>query len=409
MAKNSSSSSSNTLAGVLSGIFILLVALIAQFFLGIDVLNTDTEDGGDTIAVEETVSGSDWYSLYFTNPINTDDRALHRNSSVERALVESINGAQGSIDAAFYELNLESVTNALINAANRGVVVRLVVDDHAFVEEEFEDPEDSTFDLLENAGFELYCEDEGYTPSTYDMRCDDRSALMHHKFMIIDSAEIWMGSMNITHNGVYNNNNNFINIRSSRLAQNYQYMFDLMFEEGNFNLSGTAGYDVPNRRLTINGVPMEQYFSPDDGRALEARIIEEINASDSSVRVMVFGMTLDGIGDALLASHQRGVDVQAIFHEAGSIRGGQMSKLGCNDAPVKHAGNPDVLHHKVIVIDNEVVITGSFNFSAAARNDNSENVLIIRSSEIAQAYVAEFERLFNDTRSTTPSRAELEC
>lgn len=412
MAKQSSSNT--TVVGGLSGIFIILVALIAQYFLGIDVLNID-DDSADNqpAAVEETVTGGDWYTLYFTTPINTEDRTQHVGSQIETDIITAINNAERSIDAAFYELNLESITNALIAARTRNVDVRLVVDDEAFILEEFTHPEDSSFDLLEDAGFRLYCEDEGETPSTYDMRCDDRSALMHHKFMIIDGSVVWMGSMNFTHNGIYNNSNNVMEIRSSRLAQNYQYMFDLMFEQGEFNLPGTDGYDVPNRRVTLNATPqnvvIEQYFSPDDGRQAEQRLIELMEGASESIRILAFSFTLDDVGDAILDRHQAGVDVRGIWENTGSIRGGQLPKLGCAGVPVKQDGNPDVLHHKVFIIDNEIVVTGSFNFSASARDNNSENLLIIESAELARQFTEEFNRWFDDPRADVPSREEMGC
>jgi phosphatidylserine/phosphatidylglycerophosphate/cardiolipin synthase-like enzyme len=51
------------------------------------------------------------------------------------------------------------------------------------------------------------------------------------------------------------------------------------------------------------------------------------------------------------------------------------------------------MHHKVIILDGSIVITGSYNFSASAAEKNDENVLIIHSPEIAATYLEEFERV----------------
>jgi phosphatidylserine/phosphatidylglycerophosphate/cardiolipin synthase-like enzyme len=56
-------------------------------------------------------------------------------------------------------------------------------------------------------------------------------------------------------------------------------------------------------------------------------------------------------------------------------------------------GNPDRMHHKVIIIDKRVVITGSYNFSASAETRNNENTLIIHSPEVASQYLMDFERV----------------
>lgn len=425
MAKKSQSSSSTTTVGVLSGIFIVLMALIAQFFLGVDVLDTeDTND--DTIVVDdngggaagpqnvdiansgETVITGSGYRLYFTEPINTSDRSLHTGSVIEADILEAINSATTSIDGAFYEMNLERVANALVAAEARGVQVRLIVDDEDFVHREELEPDNSVLDIFEAAGFQLYCEDE--QPRSYEMRCDDRgSNLMHNKFMIIDSTEVWTGSMNYTHNGIYNNNNNVLIFRSQAMVANYEYMFDLMFEDGVFNAPGTSGNTLPNPRPRVSGIQIENYFSPDDGRLIESRTVEIINGAQESIYVMTYGVTLDTIGEAIVDRHKDGVTVQGLFEtRAATATGSQFPVMGCAGISVKRDGNPNTFHHKAIIIDGEIVITGSFNFSGNAQN-NSENVTIIYSAEIAQQFVSEFNRRFNDPAANTLSRAQMGC
>lgn len=410
--KQSKSSSSTTTAGVLSGIFIVLMALIAQFFFGIDLGlenegDTDTVDTGSAV---ETVTSGSWYRLYFTEPINTDDWSLHRGSAIEADILQSINNATTSIDAAYYEMNMESIADALIAAKNRGVQVRLIVDDEDFVHREEEQPENSMLDVFEAAGWRLYCEDE--TPRSYDMRCDDRASnLMHNKFMIIDSTEVYTGSMNYTHNGIYNNNNNLLVFRSQALVENYAYMFDLMFEDGVFNAPGTAGNDLPNPRPTINGVRVENYFAPDDGDIIEQRTIELVDGANESIYVLTYGIYLESIAAAIVDRYEAGVSVQAIFEAraTSSRQGSQFSLLGCAGIPVKQDGNTaNTFHHKVIIIDGEIVITGSFNFSNNAKS-NSENVTIIYSAEIAQQFINEFNRRYSDPAAEAPTRTDLGC
>ncbi len=424
--KSSQQKASRTIVGVLSGIFLMLMAIIAQFYLEIDILNLEEEesssdtagqvddtgddgqdadqtdnDGGDStdsVEDEQTVDSGgstdtegQWYDLYFTTPLNTDDRSLHTGSALEAQVVELINNADVSIDGALYELNLESVTQALIIARNRAVEVRLVLDDEDAVEDE-----ESTVEDLEAAGWEIYCGD--HQPATYDIRCDDRSALMHNKFLIIDGETVWMGSTNLTHNGVYNNNNNAFIITSPQLANNYQIAFDLMFEEGEFNQRGNVEI-IPNRIVNMQTaagpVQIETYFPPDEGDVLEARIVELVNNAQDSIYVLAFGIYLSDVGDAIIARHNDGVDVQVLIETTGSTRG-QMPPMVCAGIAAKTDSNPDFLHHKVMIIDGEIAIIGSFNFSGSARDDNNENVLIIDSAAVAQQYIDEFNRLYND-------------
>lgn len=67
----------------------------------------------------------------------------------------------------------------------------------------------------------------------------------------------------------------------------------------------------------------------------------------------------------------------------------------CRKVPVKQDGNPSFLHHKVIIVDERIVITGSMNYSTNAEENNDENVIIIDNAEIARLYLQEFERVWN--------------
>lgn len=398
MSKKTSQQQTNrTLAGLLSGIFLVLVAIIAQFYLGIDVLNIEEESLTDTVDTDQpgeaTVISGEWFNLYFTQPLNTDDRSLHTGSGVETAVVDLIRSAQHSIDGALYELNLESVTQALIDAKNGNVAVRLVLDDEDAVEDE-----ESTVEELEAVGWEIYCGD--HQPANYDIRCDDRSDLMHNKFLIIDGTTVWMGSTNLTHNGIYNNNNNAFVMTSPELATNYQIAFDLMFEQGEFNQRGNVEI-IPNRVVNIQTdsgpVQIETYFPPDEGDILEERIVELVENAQDSIHVMAFGIYLEDVGQAIIARHNdpnANVDVRVLIESTGSSRG-QMPPMVCAGIEAKTDGNPDFLHHKVMIIDGEIAVIGSFNFSGSARDDNNENVLIIHSSQVAQQYIQEFNRLYN--------------
>jgi phosphatidylserine/phosphatidylglycerophosphate/cardiolipin synthase-like enzyme len=68
---------------------------------------------------------------------------------------------------------------------------------------------------------------------------------------------------------------------------------------------------------------------------------------------------------------------------------------------VRLDGNPELMHHKVFIVDQEIVIFGSYNFSAAAETRNDENLLIIYSPELAAQFSEEFERVYERAASST--------
>lgn len=366
------------------GLFLSLLIVLVGLLSGQDLEELLDELLLEDAVNEETTVSGDWYDLYFTEPINQDNWDLHTGSAVEAALIDAINGAQQSIYGALFELNMESITQALIAAERRGVDVKLVLDDRYAIEDE-----ESTVEELDGI---------------VEYRADNRSALMHHKFLVFDEARVWMGSMNFTHNGIYNNNNNAMLIRSTLLAGNYLAEFREMYDDGVFTQRGDTR-ESPNPRLNIDGTLVETFFSPEDGDAAEDRLEELIRESDESVRMMAFVLTLDSLGNAMIDRHNAGVDVQTVFESRGSSQG-QMPALGCAGIPVKTDGNPNTFHHKVFIFDGEIVALGSFNFSASARDDNSENMIIVHNADFAQAFIDEFNKRFSDPEAEVP---DLSC
>jgi phosphatidylserine/phosphatidylglycerophosphate/cardiolipin synthase-like enzyme len=103
-----------------------------------------------------------------------------------------------------------------------------------------------------------------------------------------------------------------------------------------------------------------------------------------------------------------GVDVAGVYENTGSeTEGAELRTFFCAGVPVRQDGNPRFLHHKLIVVDNRIVIAGSFNFSNNATDNNDENVIIIDNPEIANLYVQEFGRVWSI--ATEPDPAKLPC
>ncbi len=109
---------------------------------------------------------------------------------------------------------------------------------------------------------------------------------------------------------------------------------------------------------------------------------------------MAFSFTHDKIGAAMLDRGRVGVQVRGVFETTGSQT--QFSEMGrFKDArfDVLQDGNPYLMHHKVIVIDERTVIFGSFNFSSNAAEDNDENCLIVDDPGLARLFLDEYERV----------------
>ena len=104
-------------------------------------------------------------------------------------------------------------------------------------------------------------------------------------------------------------------------------------------------------------------------------------------------MTSPQIKSALVAARKRGVQVSAIFDPSAiEQRNTMLGELNAGGVTVSIDGahRPGLAHNKVIVIDQTVVITGSFNFTKAAETRNAENLLIVRDPALAAAYARNF-------------------
>jgi phosphatidylserine/phosphatidylglycerophosphate/cardiolipin synthase-like enzyme len=284
--------------------------------------------------------------------------------------VESIDSAECCVDIASYDLDLLSVARALARANARGVAVRLVTDSDNWNSE--------ALDLLRGEGI----------PAVGD----ERDALMHDKFVVIDRKEIWAGSMNLTDNDAYLNDNNFLRINSPALAAIFEAEFEEMFTSREFGTASPAGTPAPE--ISIGGVPVETLFAPDDHPL--ARIVELIHGARRSIHFLAFSFTSDEISAALQASARGGADVEGVVEssQAKSNTGAEYLPLLGAGLDVRLDGNPRNMHHKVLIIDGETVVTGSYNFTDSAETKNDEDLLILRDPHLAEEFEKEFRRIF---------------
>jgi phosphatidylserine/phosphatidylglycerophosphate/cardiolipin synthase-like enzyme len=121
--------------------------------------------------------------------------------------------------------------------------------------------------------------------------------------------------------------------------------------------------------------------------------------AQTSIRFLSFSFTDYPLAKAMIDRSQTGVEVKGIFETFGS--GGDRSELKtfwCAGVPARQDGNGSFLHHKIIIIDNSIVVTGSLNFSSNADASNEENVIILDNPEIAALYLQEFEKLWGQAR-----------
>ncbi len=313
-----------------------------------------------------------WFELYFTNPASP--LSPQGTGGVDGPLAAAIDNAKLSIDVAVYSLSLNSVRYALIDAFNRGVTVRMVM--------ESENMDRSDVQALLEAGIPIVG--------------DNQPGLMHDKFMVIDKSETWVGSMNYTDSGAYDDNNNMIRIFSTKLAENYTTEFEEMFIDKLFGELVRA--ETPHPDLTLDGTEIQTFFSPDDG--VLKTIAPLLQNAQQSIHFLAYSFTSNELGDILRQQHESGLTVQGVMEaeQVKSNQGTEYDPFQQADMQVRLDGNEGQMHHKVFIIDEHIVILGSYNFSRAAEERNDETILIIDNAEIAQQYLQEFKRVWEQAQ-----------
>jgi phosphatidylserine/phosphatidylglycerophosphate/cardiolipin synthase-like enzyme len=329
-------------------------------------------------------TGSGDIQAFFTTPslVYPDNPNQRPASPLLQAVIADVDAARKSIDLAVFDFDIPELADALIRAKGRGVAARLIVDS-----ENLESPEVSQqTGRLQSAGIPVHF--------------DRREPFMHNKFMVVDAALAWTGSWNATANDTYRNNNNFVRLNNSLLAADYTREFDQMFG-GNFGSSKTSGTPYP--RVQVGTAAVGAYFSPEDGVA--KYVVRRLKDAKTTIRFMAFSYTADDIASIMITQKKAGLMVRGVFEKQNARgSGADFSQLQQGGVDVLEDGNCYILHHKVIVIDERTVITGSYNFTGSAEQNNDENLVIVDDPALARAYLEEFERVYAQAQAPTRCR-----
>jgi len=137
------------------------------------------------------------------------------------------------------------------------------------------------------------------------------------------------------------------------------------------------------------------YFSPRGGCA--DQIIGWIDRANTSIRVLIYSFTLNSVGEALRMAHSRGVDVRIVFEKSKIDRYSEYQTLRSAGIDIRNDTNPQLMHHKVMIVDDLIVLTGSFNWSMNAEENNNENLIVTTGKYTAEIYSKEFEEIWEES------------
>lgn len=403
----------------------------------------------------------------YTDPYRQIER---QGDDLEQVIIAAITQAQTSIDVAVQEVNLPRIAMALRDRAAAGVTVRVIVE-HQY-NRVWQPLKPVSGQALDERKALKYGEQQRLIDANGDGQItaqelaqgdairilteadipllDDTadgskgSGLMHHKFMVIDSQRVVMGSANWTLSGLHGdfahpssrgNANSLLSITSAELAALFTEEFALMWGDGPGQTTNSQfGVQKPQRSprtIHLSGTAVTLQFSPVSkaqpwSQSVNGLIERTLAQAQQTVQLALFVFSDQAISDRLAVQARSGVTIQALvdenfiyrsYSEALDMLGTAIPDHRCRfeahnypwPSPIQDVGTPrlpdgDKLHHKFALIDDHTVIVGSHNWSAAANHTNDEDVLVIRNPTVAAHFRREFERLSRDAdMGLTPS------
>ncbi|MFC6023565.1 phospholipase D-like domain-containing protein [Plantactinospora solaniradicis] len=326
-------------------------------------------------------------------------RELGAADDLEQVVVDFIGGARESLDIAVQELDSEPIAQAILDARFRGVDVRMVLEQDYLRTAKLPRVTTRAGEPEADARHRVQWEPEPGTRSlepnrrivaallrcNVDVKADYNPAIFHQKFAVRDyrqragaRAAVLSGSANFTVTDCHRNLNHVVVFHDARICKEYADEFGRI-RQGRFG-RGEHGR-VPNA-YSVGGVPVKVLFAPDHTPELE--IMKQMLKATARVDFAIFTFSgSSGIDDAMIALAAAGRTV------TGAVDPGQgVQKWAATHeldrfnislyAPVRSPAFGK-LHHKLMVVDEAVVIAGSFNYTAPANQYNDENIFVIGS------------------------------
>jgi phosphatidylserine/phosphatidylglycerophosphate/cardiolipin synthase-like enzyme len=348
--------------------------------------------------------------VLFNHQVNTDEATTSDatyTDDITSDIITKIQGATSTLDITMYDTfeGTQDIFEAVNTAYDNGVQVRYITD---------EEPPNVELDWLDPSIPVLAGNDVG---------------IMHDKFIVIDvgdtdNAWVISGSTNHTQGNLGWDFNNMVCIQDESLAIAFTMEFNEMWgsDGPDFDLDAALfsadKTDNTPHKFNIDGIDVEAYFSPSDGTA--GQIAEVIEGTQDDIAFAIMAFTENSLGNALVAAHNSGVDVEGIIDYV-EFNGSEFDFLLDAGIDVLDYINEDgsqwpegpVLHHKYAIFDyeegseNPAVVTGSHNWTASANSINDENTLIIYDHEIANWFYQEYSERKAEQLALSISKSEI--
>lgn len=147
-------------------------------------------------------------------------------------------------------------------------------------------------------------------------------------------------------------------------------------------------------------------------------ILDYISHAEDSIKIAMAWFTNPVIFNRLLRACKRGVSIELLINNDlinNRLNGLPFNKLIDAGADLYIAEPPKLIHNKFCIIDDNLVIDGSYNWTILAEKHNDENIVVIKNGNVIDSFINAFHKLIRNNQhvkempSQVPEKQEFDC
>lgn len=320
------------------------------------------------------------------------------NEGAKSLVIESIQNAKSSIDMAALVITSDDIFNSLIEAHNRGVLIRIVVDANS----------------ANVSGSDV----KALLDRNIQVKLNNKFRIMHNKYIVIDKKSVQTGSFNYSSNADRKNAENaiFLNDQPS-IASIYTSNFEKLYADSEvinninyYNLQSNFEKNMEEvflnkdsssyKSFIINNGIVDVAFSEacnyvPSSVSAKNLILQVIESAKQSIYLAAYGFSDPDIMSALKLSQKRGVTLNIILDYKSNFKNNNINELKSLGANIYLNKKFSIMHNKYIIADNNTLEIGSFNYTASADKDQCNNILVFyNQNSLVNNYMQDWQMLY---------------
>ncbi len=321
-------------------------------------------------------------SIYLSRPKYPLKASLLDNQNINFTsyLINNINLSQKTIDIAVYSIDSLPIKNALYQAAQRGVSIRLILN------------------ASKNIDYQSFFTD---TPPNFSIVYPKLNGYMHHKFAIFDSSLLCQSSLNLTNFQTTSDTGHIFQTSDPTIVTTYLDHFNSLFDNHPYPADPLA-----QDTKYLDGF-FQVWFSPGQvDHNPNIKIVSLINQAHSSIKIISWLVTDPDIAKALNKKASQGVPITIITDDYNITQPDSIiptlkniNILYDQDPTTSTFDINRFLHHHALIVDESILAFGTNNWSKNASLYNSEDMIVTNIPSLVQSYLEIYNQIINSSAS----------